>query len=95
MNEISQTKTWRELKEFCNSLNESQLDAPLKIEITEQPFKRTVFAYISPDDYLINSGDSDDYGYRNEIPFGIDNENTESDYIIITRKGEPVLSCDN
>lgn len=85
--------TWKELKDFCNSLSDEQLLTPFKIEITEQPYKKTVFGYVSPDDYLVNAGDPEDYGYKNEMSF--DDGLTVDDYVVLYKKGEPVLSCDN
>lgn len=91
------TTTWKNLKDFCNSLTEQQLGMTLTVGLADMGAKSTIHLSISEDDYLINPNDTDDQGYRSGflsgeyLSPGEQNDFDPSDYTVVIHKGTPIF----
>ena len=94
---MENTTTWQQLKDFCNSLDETQLGMALTVGLADQAAKSVIHLSISGDDYLINPDDIDDQGYRSAfisgqyILPGEENDFDESNYVVVIHKGTPIF----
>ncbi len=82
-------QTWKDLKEFCNTLSDTQLLTTMAFATPEQQTKLEICVEIMAEDYLINKEDNEIQGNRSDAEKWDDF--IEEDYYTTWRAGDPLL----
>ncbi|WP_288373980.1 hypothetical protein [uncultured Chryseobacterium sp.] len=90
--------TWKELKEFVNSIPEEYLDKNASILIGDNMQARVLNEpFFQQEDFYINEDDNEDYGTLGELTEVHNSEEDPfiiADYRLLTAKGTPFLWVD-
>ena len=87
--------TWKELKEFVNSIPEEQLDKTASIMVgDESPARDLNEPFFTVNDIYVNKQDYDDCGTLEELKELHGEEFVQDNYLLNTKKGTAFLWMD-
>lgn len=87
--------TWKELKEFVNSIPESQLEKNASILVgDESPARVLNEPFFAVNDIYTNKHDYEDCGTLDELKDLYGDEFVKDDYVLITKQGTAFLWMD-
>ncbi|WP_185273873.1 hypothetical protein [Chryseobacterium indologenes] len=87
--------TWRELKEFVNSIPEEQLEKTASLMVGDEFIARDLNEpYFSVQDIYVNKHDYEDCGSLDELKDLHGDEFVQDDYVLNTKQGTAFLWMD-
>jgi hypothetical protein len=89
---MSEAKTYRELKEFVNSLTEDQLNLPVIVEMADWPSMQVEDLAIQDEDFYIYDGDWEDSGTLELLKECHEDDEFDIELCtLVSEKGTPVF----
>lgn len=90
--------TWRELRDFVNTISDEYLDKNVPVFVSDESHAKTLYdAGLLEEDIYVSINDSDDFGTISqlmEVAEALGNEIELGDYNISSKKGMPFLWCE-
>jgi hypothetical protein len=88
--------TWRELRQFANSIPEEHLDKKVPVMVSDEDYAKSMNEpFYSQHDIYRNKNDEDDGGSIEDLQMAHGKDFKESDYELTTPKGTLFLWIDS